>query len=429
MPNSGFSNVPDLIFAGTDSPYSNRLDAAGRVSNGTIQVTKKLVFVVPDGVSPRAYNGLDVFYHPLFPQKGAALDEDPRLTFTGDAEITHWMDDGKCIEAELTYSSPDFSVSGNPGDGDPATDKEGNKITPDTPPWKLRPQGVRISSVTQDMTWKMAYDYKGGLVDRHGNATNPCVNAAGDMLKVQGPYRAIQLSFTFYKQANSWSIARGREAENSINLDNVIVCGELIAAGTGLIKQLNQEYITTYKNNGKSVKWRYWKLDVTILVDPARRMLCKNPLNIGDRAYHPELATLPDIDDVYFCVRRDHRIEAEADLVIPATQYPQQIVTFHPLKILYYDSAKGQTILGPNLDYTIWCGWKQFIAYREFIRQYSEEYQYQIPDIQCEQMHDIPLTVDGLVDFQAMTTRNYSTKTFWLHPQKNWAFVSLPRNR
>ncbi len=428
MPNPGFGNVPALeLVSGSSvsSPSNSRLDAAGRVSGGVLTVQKDLVFKVPRGADPRAYNAMDVYYSQYFPMRGSVMDEDARMVFSGEAEITHWCDDGNYIVASLTYNS--MRPVGADQDDDNDKDVDGKEITKDTPPWKLRPQEVRFNTLTQERPLTIAYNSNGELF-RDGKAVNPVMNTVGEPFHVNGLYKYQQMSFSYYVQSSKWSSDKGWNYSNTINKSDITVCGMKIEDGTGLLQPISATLLTTYKQGSTKVKWKYWKIDVSIVIDKDRLTLSKTVLNVGDRAKHHPINTLGEIDSFYITAMNAGWFTTAP--VIAAATYPQQIVTFHPFKYVGQDD-QGRYLNVPDINRTVWCGWQQFIAYREGVLQIARSMgsRVVVPDPQCEQQHDIPLDKDGFVDFPAINAGTCYYRRFWQFPKLSWSSIGLPKKR
>lgn len=425
MPNSGFNVPPLQLVSGRDisAPANTRLDAAGTISGGVLTVTKTLVFKVPDGANPRAYNAMDVFYSEYFPQIYSVLAEDARMHYTGDAEITHWCDDGRYITVDLTYTSQDIRINHDGRDEDYNTDTDGRRVSADTPPWKLKPQEIRFTTVGKEMPTICAYNSKGELFDRNGRAVNPVVSTAGEPFKVMGEYLRPQMSFTYYVKSDKWKAGKGMAYANSINSKDITVCGTPIYEGTGLLLPIQATKMVTYESDSTKVKWRYWKLDVTIACDPGQMTFSKTVLNVGDRAYFPVVNNLVNIDWFYYKLGQNDMSKA----IIPATPYPEQIVTFHPFVQSGTDPNTGKVITVPNVNSMVWCGWQQFLIYRNCVINAARQFNANIPDPQCEQQHDIPLDINGFVDFNAINTKNYLLRRFWNYRRLSWGSIGLPK--
>ena len=410
---------PQLELAGIDNDSCTRLNSGSTMQDGVVTIPKQLYFKVPNGQDPRQYNDLDVYSHPLFPQKYSALSADPRFKFYGNARVRHDLDNGHYFTAELEYSSE------NPN----ATDDEGNPVTSETKPWKLRPDNIEFTYPEMNVKFEASYDSKGKLYNKKYDATEgmvyepvmPVVNSAGDPFPLERTVRNIQMSFMFAVQ--KWEISHAIHFGNTINSNEITVVGLTIPAGCALLLPPECTYITVYKDNSSAVKWQYWNVKIIIQIDMIGLLLNRKVLNIGDRALFPAISSYTD-DLIDF------------PLPIPASNSPAQICKFRKYKKINLTGGKFNFSQSGDIQY---CSWDQFIAFRQeaiscsaALKNLSASgYTGGIVDPQCEQLSKMPLvaygTNKGQLDTAAITSGKYSSLTFREYPYKDWKSLNLPK--
>lgn len=397
-----------LILTSVDDDDSIRLNSGSSMQDGVISINKKIYFRVPDGESPRQYSDLDVYSHPLFPQRYSALSQDARFKFQGNASISHERDDSKYFIAELEYST---STSVNfPTSNDQA-------VTADTPPWDLLPDNLTFSYPERQVPFQAAYNSSGQRYNAAGQVLIPVQNSAGTPFVAQTTERDMEMSFTF--AAKKWNINNSIDYGNTINASDIEICGVTIPAKRALLRPPECEFITTYDDATGKVKWEYWNVRVSIFISFANSGFAKRVLNVGDEAYWNDL---PYSDELL-----------TNGFSIPGTRNGGRS------RICYFRKYKKFILSGSKYAFypigdEVYCSWNQFLAFREIAMSKSldlmendkENYTEGILDPQCEQLTQMPLTPTGYLDTTAITTKQYGSLTFLEYPTKSWKSLNFP---
>lgn len=414
---------PQLELAGIDDDSCTRLNSGSSMQDGVVTIPKRLYFKVPNGEDPRQYNDIDVYSHPLFPQKYSALSADPRYKFYGNASVKHDLDGGHYFTAELEYSTQDPN----------ATDDSGASVTSETKPWKLKPDNIEFTYPEMNVKFEASYNSTGKLYEKvYDPGTGsmvyhpvlPVANSAGDPFLMERTVRNIQMSFTF--SAQNWSISHAINYGNTINANEITVVGLTIPAGRALLLPPECSYITVYQDNSSKIKWQYWSVRIIIQIDVTGLLLNRKVLNIGDRALFP---ALPYSDALI-----------TTPIPFPASTTPSQICKFR--KYIKNPLTGGKYNFSAHGD-IVYCSWDQFIAFRQAAISQSaglasltgplrdQNYTGGIVDPQCEQLTKMPLvaygTNKGRLDTAAITSGQYSSLSFREFPYKSWKELNLPK--
>ena len=409
---------PQLELTGTDDDSCTRLNSGSTMQDGVVTIPKRLYFKVPNGQDPRKYNDIDVYSHPLFPQNGSALSADPRYKFYGNASVRHELDNGHYFTAELEYSTE------NPN----ATDDEGNPVTSETKPWKLRPDNIEFSYPEMNVKFDVSYNSTGKLYEKVWDSSAgesvyrpilPVANSAGDPFSLERTVRNLQISFTFSTQ--NWNINNSIVYGNTINANEIKVVGVTIPSGRALLLAPECSYITVYEDNSNKIKWQYWSVRVVIQIDMTGLLLLRKVLNVGDRAIFPALTYSDAL--------------ITSAMTFPKSNGASQICKFR--KYIRTNQTGGKYTFSQYGD-TVYCSWDQFIAFRQaaisksaHLKKTDTNYTGGIVDPQCEQMSKMPLiaygTNKGQLDVAAITSGQYSSLSFREYPYKNWAALNLPK--
>lgn len=400
-----------LILSSPESADEYRLNSGSSMRNGVVTIRKKLFFRVPDGANPLDYSDIDVYSHPNFPRKNSVLSCDPRYRFTGDASIEH-PERGKYFTVSLDYSTEDPN----------ATDSEGESVSSDTPPWKLRPTNINFSYPETTVAFDAAYNASGKLYEESVGklsdgtpvlkAVCPVQNSAFDKISATRAVRDLQISFTF--ATRDWSIEDALACANSINLKSVTVCGIPIAAGNALLLPPECEYITTYEDNSTTVKWQYWSVNVVIRVNLSGILLKRKFMNTGNRAFFPDDMYY---DDIIFALP----IKAEG---------PSPIFRIRKAVKSAAVNAKGETYYLPTglVDYV---GYQQMLAIRAEWLAKTNGTNIAKYDIMPEECPNMPLISagpqKGQVDVPAVDgSKPYDVLSFREFPYRDWGVLNLP---
>ena len=386
---------PSLILSGIDDDSCTRLNSGSTMENGVVKIRKQLHFRVPNGQDPRKYSDLDVFSHPLFPQKESALSADPRYKFYGNASVTHELDDGHYFTADLEYSTE------NPN----ATDINGNSVTSNTPPWDLLPTEINFTYPEVRIPFQMAYDDK-------GNLTVPVVNSAGDPIPLETTIRDTRMSFTF--ATRRWNVDNAITYGNTLNASTVKVCGLSIPKEKGLLLPPECSYITVYEDNSSRIKWQYWNVRINILFDSSGLLFNRKVLDIGNRAFFEEIPISKD--------------PIVGDITLPAVTKPEQICAFRLFNKITDDSGEYKFIQTGD---RIFASWSQFIAFRQAavaksmsLSKNDKKYTSGIVDPQCEQLQRMFLRDGYMIDPDEDKKESLSFREY---PSTSWSAMDLPK--
>lgn len=179
--------------------------------------------------------------------------------------------------ADLEYSTTDPN----------ATDEDGGAVTSETKPWKLRPDNIQFTYPEITLPFEESYNAKGELRDNRGNPVLPVQNSAGDKIPLERTIRNMQMSFTFATQ--NWDINNAIIYGNTINSNEITVCGLKIPKNKGLLLPPECSYITVYEDGSNRIKWQYWSVTINIQIEKSGLLLCRQVHDIGDRAKFKEL--------------------------------------------------------------------------------------------------------------------------------------------
>lgn len=396
-----------LILTSVDDDDSIRLNSGSTMQDGVITITKKLYFRVPPGENPRQYNDLDVYAHPLFPQKYSALSQDARYKFYGNASISHERDDSKFFIAELEYSTSSSSAN--------SQDEDGEKVTPDTPPWKILPDNISFSYPERQVPFQAAYNSSGQRYNAAGQVLIPVQNSAGTPFVAQTTERDMEMSFTF--ATKNWNYNNAITYGNTINASEIEICGIKIPARRGLLRPPECEFITTYDEATGLKKWDYWNVKVSILITFSSDGFAKRVLNVGDEAYFKDL--------VY------------KDVTLYGTNGKRsRICAFRKYQEVILDEQKDTYTFYQTGD-IVYGSYDQFLAFRQMIisesialqtdKEEKDYYKGGTLDPQCEQLSQMPLTPDGYLDTDAITSKQYGSLSFLEYPTKSWKSLNFPK--
>lgn len=467
-----------LQLISSDDPRGQQfINSGSQMSDGIVTISRKLYFVVPKGEDPRLYTDIDVYNSSFFPDKFSALAEDARFWFTGNASISRDIADSHYFTADLQYQcgssgSYDYSSEGDEAD----TDIDGRKIDADTKPWKLRPTEINFSTQSRQVPMTAAWTqdakkyrdsdtisdekYK-ELLERYGYVDNlpprtikptvPIVNSAGDRILYQEEKNCLQMSFTYNVEYTKWNKSHILDYGNTVNSAGLTVCGFKIKKGTALLRPPSATLVKTLKPGTNKVKWKYWRISVSLLIDPTREVFYARMLNVGDRAmWGSEAITPTDGDQLinYICTKWPSvpypRIDNAANYTAKS-----RIVKIRLAQ--YASEENGLRIYVPTGAVKI-ISWDFYLALRNWFFACTgahikggksvNDTGIQRYDLQCEQLTQIPLRglefyknhtqngsgteVYGGVDEDAIEKKDYHYLDFLKYPSMNWAGLNLP---
>lgn len=392
-------------FTSNESQFT-RLSAS--VSNGEATIHRYIFFEAESASEDAA----DILGMESFPQKNSAHPRHPSYKYYGNAQISPVSNSKKYWMADLEYSSS------NPN----AKDSDGNTVTKDTKPWKLKPTDIGFSYPETTMAFTAAYNSSGKKYDKDGNVLVPVVNSAGDPYSVETSTRDLQMSFTF--ASKDWDPGYAIKYANTINAEEIKVVGVRIPAGCGMLMPPECSYITVYEENSTRVKWQYWNVTINILLNYSGTRLNRRLLDVGDRARFPAITLSGDamLTDA-----------GKSGSILKATPMASQICHFR----LMDKSGKDYV---PSADKIIFCSWDQYLQARKIYHDASvilknKGLMSNLYELQCEQDTQMPLASDGTLLLGAIqgTQENknnpkpYRTKVFREFPQIDWKPLDLPK--
>lgn len=403
-----------------DESHLTRLNAT--VTDGVATIRRRIYFEAEHPYE----DAMDIVTLPEFPVKYSAHPRHAAFKYFGNADINPLSEGSKIWAAELEYSTTDPN----------ATDDDGHPVDDNTPPWKLRPENIQFTYPEVIKPLEAAYNDNGERYDSGGKVLVPVKNSAGDKIQLEYSVRNLQMSFTF--NVENWSVNNALTYGNSINQNEITVCGLTIPAKRGLLLPPQCTYITVYNDKSTTVKWTYWAVNIDIQVDYTGDLLERKVLDVGNRATFPVLDL--SYDDFLSAAKT---LKSDLNLEIPATTVPSQICHFRLQKLMFANSD-GTKVFWPvkeNLSPDaglVFCSWEQFLAARQLYIAASRilmennvikaEY-----DLQCEQDTQMPLdglggldtsTIKGHVDY--VENSPYVTKSFRQYPTTDWSSLHLP---
>lgn len=222
--------------------------------SGKCQIVKRFLYnIVDNSEAMRRRAILDL--ETLVPVKGSCMSDDARYTMKSATwNCLNWQNQSTKFYIDATYRR----VS----DDDEAS-----------APWKLAPFNIATSAVEQEIPFKLAYNDK-------NKRCIPVVNSAGDPIDATTKEVIRQISFSFYAQ--KYDEDNIEEYSNSINRSAQRILGHRYPAGTLFLMPFNVTELVTYEDDGYTVKWKYYQVDMSIryCAEGWKRIL----LNVGNRA-------------------------------------------------------------------------------------------------------------------------------------------------
>ena len=380
------------------------------VTDGKAVIKRKLFFIAEADDE----DAVDILSLEIFPQKFSAHPKHPAYKYYGNANIEPLSERSKIWIAELEYSTT------NPGSGS-GSGKNQNEDTTTIEPWKLAPDNITLN------TSEVTVPFKKGYID-FGDGTfmsAPVCNSAGDMYEEQKTARNLELSFSY--AVKNWKSGNLMRYINTVNSDTITVAGVVIPAMQGLLKNISPNFITVYEDNSTVVKWTYWQISVTILIDDSETILKRELLDVGDRAKFHKLVISADQ------LLTDAKI---SNTILAATDSPSQICRFRLTENI---AAAGEpAVYAPTGD-IVMCSWEQYLAAAKLyqkaasiVGRKNESARGYMPEV--EQLQQMPLdrlgylytqAIDGHPDYVQGT--EYKTNTFYEYEALSWASLDLPK--
>lgn len=391
--------------ANHDESMFTRMSA--NVTNGLATITRRMYFEADSG----SEDAIDIMVLDEFPAKYAAHPKHPAYKFYGNANIQPLSERSSYWMADLEYSATDPN----------ATDMDGEAVTSETKPWRLRPDNISFTYPEVIIPFEEGYDAKGRLRDEKGRVLCPVRNAAGDPLLAETSVRNLQMSFTF--ATRQWDINNMLDFGNTINSHEITVCGLKIPACNALLLPPECSYIKVYHDNSSRVKWEYWSVNINIIIDRSARLLVRKMLNVGFRARFKELDLSQDelLKDAGFSNKK-----------IQGSSISSQICRFRLARKVNNSYYPGGNI--------VFCSWDQYLEAKDIYKSACDtlnkknkslklEY-----DLQCEQDNvKMPLDENGYLLTKAIPgtadydpSEKYQELYFREYPVISWKSLDLP---
>lgn len=403
------------IYPGQNEGEENNHNTFSRISasisEGEATIKRRIIFEA-DNIDEDA---ADIMSLAVFPQKNSSHPRHPNFIYRGNCTISPVSDRSKHWIAELDYINSNSNKK----------DQDGNTVTEDTQPWKLLPESVSIAPEEETVPFVAGYSDRGNLFDESGNFLHPVTNSAGDPIKAEKVSLNRVLSFSYSLKANAWQ-PEFSMYQGSINSSAIKIAGYSIPAKTAIIQSLSPEFITVYDDDGRSVKWQYWKIAVSIRIDENQSTILRKFLDIGNRAKFSEISLAGD------ALLGDAEMDSA---MINACPYPTQICRFRKTKNIGTDESPMYAPIGD----VVFCGWDQFLV---VIRRYQRASQIlmrkkkplltEVYQPECEQLEQMPLNNGYLHTVQKTggvteISTSYRTLEFRDHPIKNWSSLNFPK--
>ena len=122
-------------------------------------------------------------------------------------------------------------------------------------PWNLKPFNCKRDTVSLQMPFTMAFDDQ-------NERTILVANSAGDPFSAETTEKVRQFTFSFYAQ--NYGDVDELKYGNSVNKDFQRVLGINCAAKTLLLLPFSITKLVTYENDGVTVKWEYYQIDMVM---------------------------------------------------------------------------------------------------------------------------------------------------------------------
>ena len=357
------------------------------VSDGKATITRVLYFRADFQFETAA----DILALEVYPSVGSAHPKYSQYKYTGNASIEPFSETSLLWQASLEYATTYTKVSSSSSPG--STDDQDNKT--DSEPWKLAPESVRVSFPEMMVTRERAIN-----PETPTTADVPIVNSAGDIIPIEHPKRNTRIEFTF--NVKTWDIETAHWLAHTTNNSALNICGLSVVEKSCILEKYDGTFHTVYEDNSTEVKWKYWSVDVSILV--AFDLVTVEKLDIGNRAhFDPLLYSDALLTDVF----------------LPDSKGP--ICKIRKAKKM---GEKNYLPLGD----LFFCSWEQYIILRQAYIAVSKKMNLDpLYDLQCEQMSDMPLLRSGNLDLGAIDgTEPYRTLFFQMYPAADWGALELP---
>lgn len=395
------------------------------VSNGVITITRKIYFE-SDGMNE---GPVDIARLEMFPKMYSAHPLYSNYKYYGNANIDSVINtpERSVWCAELEYSTTNSN----------ATDDEGDPVTSETPPWKLRPDNISFSYPEVVIPFDVAYKEDGTTLyavnvskDDLPLVTGKRVtNSAGDPLVLTRSVHNIQINFTY--AVKEWNIKNLFDYGDTINSSDIDVCGIKIPAFQALLLPLSPTHIRVYKDDG-SLKWEYWSIDVSIQVDMTGHLLYRKVLNVGNRAKFDDLDLS---DDPILIAAKAYEPEIRTKFKGTGDDV-SQICRFRKS-----EKQGAKYTMGEN----VFCSWNQYLqvrsAYNKAVNTLRGRQIYpdsSFADLGCEQLTQMPLNQQGYLLGEAVPGYNQGEKKYdpeakyqyivlREHPVKSWESLNFPK--
>jgi hypothetical protein len=398
----GVTGDPDVI----NESHFTRTSAS--VTDGKAVIKRKLFFIAEADDE----DAVDILSLEIFPKKYSAHPKHSAYKYYGNASIEPLSERSKIWVAELEYSTT------NPSSGSGGKNNDGTAETIE--PWKLAPDNISLNAAEITVPFKQGYFLNEDL--GFTVLKNVC-NSAGDMYEEQKTARNLELSFSY--AVKSWNSNNLMKYTNSTNSDTITVAGVTIPANCGVLKNLSPTFVTVYEENSTKIKWTYWQVSVTIIIDNTGTIIKREFLDVGDRAKFFSINIGKDQ------LLTDAQI---TNTILPISTPPSQICRF---RLTQNIAGTGEpAVYAPTGD-IVMCSWEQYLAaaklYQEaakIVGRKNESARNYMPEV--EQMQKMPLDGSGFLFEEAIdglpayNGSEYKTRVYYENEPLSWAPLNLP---
>lgn len=343
-----------------------------------------------------------------FPQKWERLAEDTNYHFTGNGQLRHDLSNGRIWTFDAEYTSRN------------EYDSDGYSRDDATPPWKRKPTNISIELDTVECPLVAGFDRHNSrfkqIVDRNvgtvgylvrelaGN--NAIRNSAGDPINARGTKYVLKVNFTYCLKPTDFSGEAVFNKIGSVNSEEITVIGIKIRPGGGRIVQLHPQFIDDWESSSFKRKRPYWEIQTTLQLSMDNDSFNQKLMNTGNRAKFFKNVTVNADGTV--------SVLGGTDTVV------DDIFSWKS-----WDLTHGQA-LG-----TIQFGTKETLVKAK--KMYQEKTAGKsLPEFTYEEMQNIPLTVNGFVDKDAMDPNNARFGDYLFiepleFPREDWAHLNFPK--
>ena len=396
------STILKLCQGASDDPMEENgpffWDDSTSVDEGKATVHKNFNIVMRSDVTniqPREVCPTEILYVEGIPKKGDRLPEDNRYVFTGNATIEHLEENSRHWVYKCEYSLASLNTSISYG-------RKTKRY-----PWQNGPTNVTIDYPEEVVSFQFSRNEKNERI-KDGRAVNPPRNTAGDILDAQTKRILFQLTFSYCVQKSQFDRDLCQSLQNSVNADDIKICGFKFEAGTAMITSLKPVYHNEVIDSDDDSAKQWWEIGVTIQQDNTGDGFAQRFLNIGDRARFYSQYTVNTLNG-------------------SAVPSASSTLLGHSEPIYYWRTwgSNGQIDSTSRIQFGN-------AALLVFVQQI---YARQFPDMQFayEKGTQIPLNANGTIDTDALDAKSssygkYLTVVFRDYAVKSWKGLHMPQN-